>query len=193
MEIRLKIKHRINTIEQLAATDKHIGVELDLRPYDDRIILHHDPFVPGEKFEDYLAHYHHSFIILNTKAEGMETRLLKMMEARNIQNFFFLDLSLPFLVKTIKAGCSKVAVRFSEYEPLEFVSKFEGKAEWVWIDCFSKNVLSEKVYDYLSRHFKLCIVSPELQGHPLSWIDDFKSAFRNFKIDAVCTKHPELW
>jgi hypothetical protein len=123
----------------------------------------------------------------------MESRLLEMMKVNGIEDFFFLDLSLPFLVKTIKSGCSKVAVRFSEYEPLEFVSKFAGKADWVWIDCFTKNILDEQAYNYLSKHFKLCIVSPELQGHPLSWIDDFIKAYGNFTIDAVCTKRPELW
>ncbi len=193
MELKLKIQHRVNTIEQLKATSKNLGVELDLRPYNDRIILHHDPFVKGDDFEEYLRHYHHSFIILNTKAEGMEMRLLEMMKARGIEDFFFLDLSLPFLVKTIKSGCSKVAVRFSEYEPLEFISKFEGKADWVWVDCFTKNILDKNAYSYLSRHFRLCIVSPELQGHPVNWIDDFKKAYDNFTLDAVCTKHPELW
>jgi len=193
MDIKLKIQHRVNTIDQLKATGKNHGVELDLRPYNSGIILHHEPFVKGDDFEEYLAHYNHSFIILNTKAEGMETRLLEMMKDRDIDDFFFLDLSLPFLVKTIKSGCSKVAVRFSEYEPLEFVSKFEGKADWVWVDCFTRNMLDARSYDYLRRHFKLCIVSPELQGHPVSWIDDFKSSFRNYVLDAVCTKRPELW
>lgn len=193
MAVNLKIKHRVNTIEQLLATESKLGVEIDLRPYSDQIILNHEPFESGVNIKDFLAHYRHAFIILNTKSEGMEMHLLKMMEAQGIDNFFFLDLSLPYLVKTIKLGCKKVAVRFSEYEPLEFVSKFEGKAEWVWIDCFTKNILSENAYKYLSRHFKTCIVSPELQGHPLSWIDDFKSAFAHFKLDAVCTKHPELW
>ena len=186
-------QHRINTSEGLLNTLTEYGIELDLRPNGNDIILHHDPFVGGESFEDFLQNYNHSGIILNTKAEGMEQRLVQLMDKYNVSDYFFLDLSLPFLIKTVKNGCKKVAVRFSEYEPIEFVSKFEGLAEWVWIDCFSSNILDSNNYNYLKKHFKICIVSPELQGHPIEWISDFKNQFANFEIDAVCTKKPLLW
>ena len=187
------IQHRINTTAQLKDVPVKYGIEVDLRAENNDIILHHDPFCVGERIEDFLVHYKHDCLILNTKVEGMENRLIDLMRQFGISDYFFLDLSLPFLVKTIKNGCQKVAVRFSKYEPLEFVSKFEGLAEWVWIDCFSSNILTYDAYEYLSRHFKICIVSPELQGHPFEWINDFKVAFNSFKLDAVCTKKPELW
>jgi len=189
----LILKHRINTTEALINTSDEYGVELDLRTDARDIIIHHDAFAMGEMFEDYIKEYKHKFIILNTKCEGLEERLIEMMKDNNIEDYFFLDLSLPYLVKTIKAGCSKVAVRFSEYEPLEFVRQFEGKADWVWVDCFTRNILTDEAYNYLSKHFKICIVSPELQAHPLEWIADFKTAFADFKIDAICTKYPDLW
>lgn len=187
------IQHRINTKDQLALVSPEYGIEIDLRANNSDIILHHDPFCTGERIDDFLVDYKHSGIILNTKVEGMETRLIELMHQFNIEDYFFLDLSLPFLIKTIKSGCHKVAIRFSEYEPLEFVSKFQGLAEWVWVDCFSSNILTPAAYEYLHRHFKICIVSPELQGHPFTWIDNFKKGFNGFKIDAVCTKKPELW
>ncbi|GAB3938476.1 PI-PLC domain-containing protein [Mucilaginibacter myungsuensis] len=189
----LIIKHRINTTEALLDTPVKYGVELDLRSDTKDVIIHHDAFDKGELLEEYIKRYQHQLIILNTKCEGLEQKLIGIMAENNISNYFFLDLSLPFLVKTINAGCSKVAVRFSEYEPLAFVKKFEGKAEWVWVDCFTKNVLTTDVYEYLSAHFKICIVSPELQGHPLAWIQEFKRDFANFNIDAICTKQPDLW
>lgn len=185
--------HRINTAEQLQAVSPEYGIELDIRPEGDDMILHHDPFCPGERFSEFLDHYHHSGIILNVKAEGMENRLIKLMEEKGIDDYFFLDLSLPFLVKTIRNGCNKVAVRFSEYEPLAFVDRFAGKAEWVWVDCFTANVLTRETYEHLRRSFKICIVSPELQSHPLEWITEFRNNFAGFEIDAVCTKKPELW
>jgi hypothetical protein len=185
--------HRINTLEQLKAVDRNFGIEVDLRSESGDVILSHDPFCKGENLENYLKCYSHSGIILNTKEEGLEMRLIDLMSKLEISEYFFLDLSLPFLVKTIKNGCNKVAVRFSEYEPLEYVSKFEGLAEWVWVDCFTANVLSPESYAYLHKYFKICIVSPELQGHPIDWIADFRLAFENFKIDAVCTKIPESW
>jgi hypothetical protein len=186
-------QHRINTSEALLNTPTEYGIELDLRPNGNDIILHHDPFVDGENFEDFLKNYNHSGIILNTKAEGMEQRLIQLMDKYNVSDYFFLDLSLPFLIKTVKSVCKKVAVRFSEYEPIEFVSKFEGLAEWVWVDCFTANILNSNNFNYLKKHFKICIVSPELQGHPIEWIADFKNQFANFEIDAVCTKKPSLW
>lgn len=189
----LKIAHRINTIEQLKNTPIEYGVELDLRPDGDRILIHHDPFSGGEDFEEWLKHYRHSFIILNTKAEGMEQRLIDLMDNHKIGDYFFLDLSLPFMIKYIRKGVSKMAVRFSEYEPLDFVMKFAGKVEWVWVDCFNDLPLNSENYEVLKKHFKFCIVSPELQGYDVSRIAEFKTLLSNMEIDAVCTKKPELW
>ncbi len=189
----LKIAHRINTISQLQNTPKEYGVELDLRPEGNKIIIHHDPFTEGEDFEEWLKFYKHSFIILNTKAEGMEERLLALMDKYQIENYFFLDLSLPFLIKYMKKGVSKIAVRFSEYEPLEFVIKFAGKVEWVWVDCFTDLPLNHENYKTLKKHFKLCLVSPELQGYDIARIEEFKIKLLDMPIDAVCTKRPDLW
>lgn len=189
----LKIAHRINTIEQLKSTPHNFGVELDLRPEGDKIIIHHDAFKPGEDFEEWLKHYNHALIILNTKAEGMENRILELMDKYNIKDYFFLDLSLPFLIRYMNQGVKKMAVRFSEYEPLEFVMGFAGKVDWVWVDCFTDLPLSPESYNQLKKHFKLCLVSPELQGYELSRIDEFKKKLHGMSIDAVCTKRPDLW
>lgn len=189
----LKIAHRINTIAQLKETPIEFGVEMDLRPDGNSIIIHHDPFKPGENFEEWLKHYNHSLIILNTKAEGMEERILSLMDQYDIKNYFFLDLSLPFLIKYMKKGISKIAIRFSEYEPLEFVMKFAGKVEWVWVDCFNDLPINHDNYKILKEHFKLCLVSPELQGYDVSRIEEFKTQLEGLSIDAVCTKRPDLW
>src|SRR5574343_389082 len=189
----LKIAHRINTIEQLKKTPKEFGVEMDLRPDGDAIIIHHDPFTNGENFEDWLKYYQHSLIILNTKSEGMEERILALMEKHHIDNYFFLDLSLPYLIKYMRKGIKKIAVRFSEYEPIEFVMRFAGKVDWVWIDCFTDLPLNTDNYQILKQHFKLCLVSPELQGYDVSRIEEFKRKLDGMSIDAVCTKRPDLW
>lgn len=189
----LKIAHRINTIEQLQNLPQEYGVELDLRPDGNRIIIHHDAFAEGEDFEEWLKHYRHSFMILNTKAEGMEERLLGLMEQHGIEQYFFLDLSLPFLIRYMNKGVRKMAVRFSEYEPLEFVMKFAGKIDWVWVDCFTDLPLNQENYNVLKKHFKLCLVSPELQGFNADRISEFRDKLKGMEIDAVCTKRPELW
>lgn len=189
----IKIAHRINTISQLRETDPSLGVEIDLRPEGKRIILHHDPFCAGEDFEEWLKHYSHRLLILNTKAEGMEEEILRLMQKHRISDFFFLDLSLPYMVKYMKKGIRDIAVRFSEYEPLEFTMGFAGKLNWVWVDCFNELPLNDTNHKLLSEHFKLCLVSPELQGFGIDKIDDFKIKTKGMKIDAVCTKRPDLW
>lgn len=47
------IAHRINTIHQLKQISPNYGVEVDLRDsLDGRIYLAHNPFEPGEDFEE---------------------------------------------------------------------------------------------------------------------------------------------
>jgi hypothetical protein len=189
----LIIQHRVNTVEQLAATPFQLGVELDIRYYKDELAIHHDPFVPGQDWNTYLATYNHAFMIANIKSEGVEERVIAALQQRGIQDYFLLDMSLPFMVKYVRKGFRNMAVRFSEYEPLEQARRFEGLAQWVWADCFEPVVMNPEVYAYLSRHFKICIVSPELQGHDAAVLQQFITHYRQWPVDAVCTKRPDLW
>ncbi len=189
----LCIHHRINTIEALAAVPPAMGVELDIRSEGDHLILQHDPFQPGERFEDYLRQYRHAFMILNIKAEGLEAPALELLRKYKVEHYFFLDLSFPALIQMIRKGERRLAVRFSEFEPLEACLALKGKAEWVWVDCFKTMPLDAKNYAALKKDFKLCLVSPELQHHPKEKIAEFKTQMTAFKLDAVCTKFPELW
>jgi hypothetical protein len=187
------INHRINNSADLDKLNQGFGVEIDLRYKNQEIILHHDPFKDGELFEEFLKKFNLTFIILNIKSEGIEEKVLRLVRKYKVPNYFFLDSSIPFMVKYIKKGWTKFAVRFSEYEPLELALRFKDKVDWVWVDCFNYLPINEKSYLELKKHFRICLVSPELQGHPLSTIEDFKDQIKNFQIDAVCTKRPDLW
>lgn len=189
----LYIRHRINTIEDLKSVPEDMGIELDIRYEKDKLILHHDPFVSGELFENLLKEYKHKLIILNTKTEGIEEEILRLMKTYNVKDYFFLDLSFPSLIKLTKNGESNIAIRFSEYEPIEQVLMLKGIVKWVWIDCFTKLPIDNKNYSILKENFKLCLVSPELQKHSTERIKEFKNLIAEFEIDAVCTKVPELW
>ena len=186
------IKHRINKADRLEKVNND-GVEIDLRYHKNEIILHHDPFEKGEKLEDFLKELKLKFLILNIKSEGIEEEVLRLLKKYNVPDYFFLDTSVPFMVKYINKGWTKFAVRFSEYEPLELALKFKNKVEWVWVDCFTHLPLTNESYFQLKKYFKICLVSPELQGHPKSMIEEFKKQLEEFEIDAVCTKYPELW
>jgi hypothetical protein len=187
------IQHRVNTIEQLKTIPKHYGVELDVRDKYDEIIIQHDAFSSGENWDSYLKEYVNGLMIVNVKTEGIEEKIIANLENNNIENYFLLDVSLPFLVKLSNKGIKKMAVRFSEYEPIELAKKFAGKVDWLWVDCFTQLPLNQDNYTFLKKHFKICIVSPELQGHSIEMISSFKEQLINMPIDAVCTKHTDLW
>jgi hypothetical protein len=186
-------KHRINQIKALSQLDCQFGVEFDIRSNGEQLYINHDAFGGGDLFDDWLNHYSHAGMIVNTKCEGMEEEIIGMLHNKHIENYFFLDMSLPFMVKWMKRGFTKMAVRHSKYEPIEYTMKFAGCAEWVWVDCFDGEAADRKILEELKRHFKVCIVSPELQGYPIDLIEVFKDKWKNIELDGVCTKHPENW
>lgn len=191
------IIHRVNTIALLEKIPENFGVEIDIRSYGENLIIHHDPFKKGELFEDWIKLYNHGTLILNVKEEGLENSILKLMIKYNIEDFFFLDQSFPFLRKTAIIGESRCAVRVSEYESIETVLSLSGKVDWVWVDCFTRFPLYKDEANLLrDSGFKLCIVSPELQGRKKSSdVREFRRQIEQLGIegDAVCTKYTDLW
>jgi len=191
------IAHRINTINQLKEINTELGVEIDVRSLNNQLILHHDAFELGETLDKWLEYYNHNILILNVKEEGLEERVLELISKHKITNYFFLDQSFPFLIKLSRAGNYNTAVRFSEYESIETVLSLSGKVNWVWVDCFNSFPMNKNDYLKLKQaNFKLCIVSPELQGrnntNEILDLFDFLCKNKIF-IDAVCTKKAEVW
>jgi len=202
------INHRINSVSDLKKVPLEHGVELDVRYHNNDLILHHDPFhhheSKTEKLEDFLQNWiNKGHIIVNVKTEGIEKKCIKIMQKYQINKWFFLDLSMPYFVlyaaiaeKSTIDGFrpENLAVRFSEREPIEYALSFTGKAEWVWVDCFTHMPMNEHHYQELKNAgFKICLVSPELQKHPLDRISEFKEQISTMEIDAICTKRPDLW
>ena len=114
-----------------------------------------------------------------------------------LKDFFFLDQSFPFLIKFVNQGFNKSAVRVSDYESIETAKKLAHKIDWVWIDYFNEFTLNTSEFIELKEMgFKLCLVSPELQGYdPEIEIYKLIKIFDNLKIkfDAICTKRFDLW
>lgn len=183
--------HRVNTTENLKKIPKKYGIELDLRDYGKELILEHDPFTGGERFEDFLKSYDKSSIILNIKSERIEYQVLKLLKKFNISEYFFLDSSFPMIYTLNKEGEKNIAIRFSEYESIESVLLMKNRVKWVWVDCFNNFPLNLENYIKLKdAGLKICLVSPELQKHNIERINEFKTIIykNNFKIDAICTK-----
>ena len=191
------IAHRINTKKMLEKTSIDFGVEVDIRSDGENLIIHHDPMTQGEYFKDWILAYNHGTLILNVKEEGLEDALVKLMDQHGIDDYFFLDQSFPFLRKTALLGETRCAVRVSEYENIETALSLSGMIDWVWVDCFNEFPLSYKDSQrLLDAGFKICFVSPELQGRSeISHISQFRDDIELLGIegDAVCTKYPDLW
>lgn len=184
------IAHRVNTVEALKNLSHEFGVELDLRDEAGELIISHDPFVMGESFEAYLQAYHHGTMILNIKSERIEHRVLELIRKYEIRSYFFLDSSFPMIFLLSKEGERNVALRFSEFEGLDTLRNMAGMVDWVWVDCFTKLPLNSSDYNALkAMGYKLCLVSPELQGRDND-IEAYKAQLASDGIifDAICTK-----
>jgi len=197
---RIFLKHRVNSIQDISQLDKKWGVEIDLRSSVQKqgaLHLSHDPWVMGDDFEQWIKEYKRQAIQgpiwLNTKEDGLESRIEELMEQYEIRDYVFLDTVLPTLVKKTQfESKTRFAIRYSKYEPEDFVSCFLGKADWIWVDCFQGEPVTSEPIKKLKNHFKVCLVSPELHGKKLS--ENIKNFVELFELaDAVCSKEPNLW
>lgn len=185
------IAHRINTINELLQIPSEYGVELDLR--DDlkgRIYIQHNPFEPGEDFEEYLKAYHHGIMILNIKSERIEYKVLELISKYEVKDYFFLDSSFPMIWQLSNQGEKKIALRISEAEGMDTARNMAGKAEWIWLDCFTKIPIGKTEYKELkSMGYRICFVSPELEGREED-LENYKKILcsSGMIMDAVCTK-----
>jgi len=180
-------KHRVNTLEP---GDSSLGIEFDVREGPGgTIIVTHDPWTSGPELATFLAAHQHTFYIVNIKCEGIEYEVLRLLKDANIENFFLLDCSFPMIHKLSLKGETRLALRFSEYEEFR---RMQGRAQWVWVDVFSRIPLGAKDCDELhALGYKLCLVSPELQQQPEK-LETYKQVLEGH-LDMVCTKFPEKW
>jgi len=190
------IAHRINKLKDLKKLNSKYGVEVDIRSDNQNLIISHDPFKEFCLLSEWITFYRHGTLILNVKENGLEQKLLHLLGDFGIEKFFILDQSFPYLINTINNGEKRCAVRLSEYESINTALKLKDKVNWIWIDFFTKFPLDSKLYDLLkSSNFKLCIVSPEIQGHNEEKCFYLKNFIKqnNMKFDAVCTKNFHFW
>lgn len=191
----LGICHRINSIHELKKIPNHFGVEIDVRDYDNDLILAHDPWTHGESLEDYLKVYDHAILIVNIKCEGIELKVLDLLKKYKIRDYFFLDCTYPAIIKLINEGESSIALRLSEYESIESILTLKDKIKWVWVDCFTRPGLKLTEIKKI-KEMNICIVSPDLHGNTSLIVDhlEFYSKL-SIKNLAVCAKknNLELW
>lgn len=186
------IAHRINTVLELEKLPTKYGVEIDLRDsLDGTVYIAHEPFTPGENFETYLKHYKHGTMILNIKSEQIEFKVLELIKKYAIAKYFFLDSSFPMIYTLANDDERNVALRYSEFEGVDTLKHMQGRVDWIWVDCFTTLPIDyESFFQFKKMGYKLCLVSPELQGRDED-IEKYKAylATQEVVFDAICTKH----
>ena len=179
--------HRVNDRARLRKVPRHYGAEIDLRADGSTLILNHDPFEGGDRFEDWLAEYQHGLLVLNIKEAGIESEAIRLVEARGIKDFFLLDVEFPYLYRASRAGERRIALRYSEDEAIETALNYRGKADWVWIDTNTRLPLDAQVTTQLAG-FRTCLVCPERWGRPQDIAPYRRELARlQFLLDAVMT------
>jgi hypothetical protein len=159
------IVHRVNDFKKLAMIDPRYGVEIDIRADRNKLILNHEPFSSGPELEEYLkvaSNQGIKFVILNTKETGIEEQCIELVRKYKM-DYFLLDVEAPYIYKAAQPGIHrqrKIAIRYSEYEPIENVQQFKDIFDWVWIDTATQLPLNKKVVPILNQ-YKTCLVCPE--------------------------------
>lgn len=192
----IKIIHRINSVKKLKKIDNNHGIEIDVRSFNKNLILNHDPFKNGDLLKNWIKFYNHKLLIVNIKEEGLEYQILKILNKYKIKNYFFLDQTFPFLVKFSHRMKKNCAFRLSDYESISTIKKIKDKIKWVWIDFFENFYFDKKDFEFLKKNkLKICLVSPELKNLSSKKIKIMKNIIKknNIKVDAICTKKPNLW
>ena len=190
------IAHRINTISLLKTVPEHYGIEIDVRTDGKKIILNHEPFSPGPELNSFLAMCKNRFIIFNIKEAGIEDEVIKLANVSRLEDFFLLDVEFPFLYRSSRTDkFRKIAARFSEAEPIEFVLEQYKYIDWVWIDTITKLPLTKEVYEKLAG-LRLCLVSPD-RWNRTSEIKEYKQYLIRTKINInavmVSLEHAKEW
>lgn len=162
------IWHRVNTIDELEKIrNLDDGVEIDVRSIHGKdLYLSHDISDSGELFENWLDHYRlRGTLVINIKEEGLEERIIKILESREITNYMFLDEPFWFLLKSSRKFKNKnFAMRASKFESVDTPLKSKELSNWVWYDYFDDYVNVQDLKLLIDSGFKVIMPSHELVG-----------------------------
>ncbi len=181
------IIHRVNTVSKLKKIPIKYGVEIDIRAYGTKLVLNHEPFKNGDSLERYLGNFRHSFIIFNIKESGIENQVISLAKKYKITNYFLLDVEPYWIHHATQDGFRKIAIRYSENEPINMALRYKKDVDWLWIDIPTKLPLTQNIVDKI-RGLKTCLVCPERWNRPEDIQGYIKRIIKlRFKLDAVMT------
>ena len=193
-----KINSEANTFSSVKKSiDRHFGFELDIRSFNNDLIVSHDPLVQSHNafyFREILAYYQKVnssvTIAINIKEDGLNLMVKSSLENFNISKYFVFDMSVPDTIHYLNSGI-RYFTRQSEYETSPAL--YDG-ADGMWLDEFKKHwITNEILISHLDNHKKVCIVSPELHQREfnLEWEQYRKLSLLNKKAKNImlCTDY----
>jgi hypothetical protein len=175
------------------------GTETDLRDLNGNLVISHD--IPSLEMKDlitaeeffklYKSIGNNLPLALNIKSDGLQEKLLYLINKYEIENYFVFDMSVPDTIGYFKKGL-KVFTRQSEYEEHPaFLTESEG----VWMDEFNSHWITQAAINiHIKNDKKVCIVSPELHKREkiTEWVN-YKGVSELIPINKLmlCTDLPE--
>tara|TARA_Y100000991_G_scaffold206561_1_gene183822 strand:- start:278 stop:865 length:588 start_codon:yes stop_codon:yes gene_type:complete len=191
----LKIAHRILNLEDYYKLPQKVGLEFDIHAYGDQLVVSHDAFCDGIKFEEYISKVKDRFLAINIKEEGIEKRVFDILSKEGCEKFFLFDVTVPQIFRLGKLYSKHFAFRLSQIEKINFKYCREY-ADYIWIDTFDGTFWLNKdlILELKNLSFKLCFVSPELHKPPLGDSNAFNKKLNSHipildNNDMVCTKY----
>jgi hypothetical protein len=173
------------------------GTETDIRDYKGELVISHN--IADEKcisvkemFEIYNKYDNTLPLALNIKADGLQVKLIELLEEYKIMNYFVFDMSVPDGLQYFK-HCIKVFTRQSEYEK---IPSFYDMASGVWLDEFQRHWIDQDIIKkHVQNNKQICIVSPDLhkREYKKEW-QHYKEVEQELGIDSlmICTDYPEI-
>lgn len=175
------------------------GTETDIRDYNGNLVISHDiPDKNSLKFGEFLDIYNKEKVegllplALNIKSDGLQKEIKKLLELKNIKDYFVFDMSVPDTISYRNESVNYL-VRYSEFESL---NALYDNAQGVWLDGFEKDLADESLIEkFLNDNKIVCLVSSELhkRSHEDLWssLKKYnKSVLENNKL-ILCTDLPE--
>jgi glycerophosphoryl diester phosphodiesterase len=179
-----KKKSAQNTLSAIKEALAYDGVEIDLRNFNGKIVMSHDP-LKGPAYDTLESAFKLKapdgfFWALNIKEDGLASNLRKLLGKYRITNYMCFDLSFPEKVTYVESGL-RVFERFGDLEP-----RLPPTREIV-LDCFKENSLGR--FLKAAGRKRTFVISPELHGR------DHAKAWRSLKGTRgerwLCTDFPE--
>lgn len=175
------------------------GTETDIRDYNGDLVISHD--IPDEKaisFEHFLDIYNIQKkpgtlpLALNIKSDGLQVKLKKLLNLKNIDDYFVFDMSVPDTIG-YKNNSINYFIRYSEFEN---VNGLYEEARGVWLDGFEKDLAEESlIQNFLNDNKKVCVVSSELhkRSHEELWssLKKYDKSLLESDDLILCTDLPE--